>query len=327
MQKNTNKTISSGLNAMLKPPAISVVICTYNNAESLRITLDQLKSQVAIEQDFFEIIIVDNNSTDSTKQISLDFVDTCKIRSKYYFENKQGLSYARNTGIDNSLGSYILFTDDDANLPETWLSEYYKNIKNYSPDCIYSKIHILWDKPKPWWFISIYTPFFVGLDYGEKLIHVNGFHKEFYGKNFCVKKEILQELGRFDPNLGRKGSQLLAGEETILYRKLIEENKSVIYIPGAPVGHRLKDREYNEDNIRKLYVDGAQSAYYLARLTARKKIFGRPLGAIITNLRIIFTSLFCYIFLHPFNSRSYNYYYKLNILRSATYIMYWLRSR
>ena len=214
---------------MNQQPTISVVICTYNNADSLAITLQQLAAQTGIDKESVEIILVDNNSPDHTRQTCLNFTQHSTLASTYIFEQRQGLSHARNTGVANARGEYILFTDDDADIPAHWLSAYLEQIAKNKPDCLYSRINIIWDKAKPWWFLPEYTPCFVGVDYGNEAIVVTNIHREFYGKNFCMKKTLIIELGGFDPALGRNGSKLIAGEETLLYRRMIQQQKHLLY--------------------------------------------------------------------------------------------------
>ena len=92
------------------------------------------------------------------------------------------------------------------------------------------------------------------------------------------------EFGGFDPKLGRSGDKLIAGEETLIYRRLITENRKVLYFPEAEVGHRLKDREYTLENIKKLFSDSSYSMYYISKMTSSKNIFDRPLYPLKSHL-------------------------------------------
>ena len=138
---------------MNQHPIISVVLCTYNNADSLAITLEQLSRQKLQNNDDVEIILVDNNSPDHTQRIFQEFSEKSYLTNSCFFESRQGLSHARNTGVANAKGHYILFTDDDADIPENWLESYLTQINSNKPDCLYSRINIIWDKEKPWWFL------------------------------------------------------------------------------------------------------------------------------------------------------------------------------
>ncbi len=306
-------------------PLISIVLCTYNNADSLAITLNQLAKLNQPEQGLIEIIVVDNNSSDHTAAITQAFTNN-HPQFHYYFEVKQGLSHARNTGLEKAQGEYILFTDDDAEIPAHWANDYINNIRTLAPDCLYSKINIIWDKPKPWWFIPEYTACFVGLDYGDKLLEITDIHREFYGKNFCVRKSLLIELGGFDPNLGRQGTKLAAGEETLLYRKMIWACKKVIYFPTAGVGHRLKEREYSSENIKKLFVDGAYSSHHIAKVTARKKFMGRPARMLVESIKGLFRAATQFTIASVKMNKTKRYYYYLCICKNLTLIKLWVKA-
>ncbi|MES2675345.1 MAG: glycosyltransferase [Pseudomonadota bacterium] len=308
-------------------PIISVVICTYNNADSLAITLQQLSAQVTQHKENFEIIVVDNNSPDHTKKVYLNFAQDQAITSSYFFEPRQGLSHARNTGVAKARGEYILFTDDDADIPPHWLDSYLQHIEKNSPDCLYSRINIIWAKDKPWWFLPEYTPCFVGVDYGDQSIIISDIHKEFYGKNFCIKKSLVLELGGFDPALGRSGAKLIAGEETLLYRRMVEQKKRLLYFPDAPVGHRLKDREYLAENIKKQFIDGAYSTHHIAKIMARKTFLGRPVRAIIDNLIALARSCALSVYYQITGKKPERFYHYLNILKHLTFIRLWIFSK
>ena len=312
---------------MNRQPILSVVLCTYNNADSLAITLQQLSTQELGDKERVELIIVDNNSPDHTKSIFSEFSKTCPLANTYLFENRQGLSHARNTGVAHARGEYILFTDDDADIPSYWLESYLNKIDNYHADCLYSRINIIWDKPQPWWFLPEYNPCFVIVDYGNQLLRVTDAHREFYGKNFCMKKATLLELGGFDPALGRNGTKLIAGEETLLYRNMIEQKRNLIYFPDAPVGHRLKEREYLAENIKKQFIDGAYSMHHLAKVTAKKKIFGRPARAAYKSSTALIKSLFFSVRYALSGKKPEYFYHHLNVLKHLTFIKLWILSK
>lgn len=277
---------------MSNTPILSVILCTYNNADSLAVTLEQLsKCQVADSADV-EILIIDNNSKDHTAAVVEKAMGVSKVPVEYCFEERQGLSNARNHGLKKARAAYLLFTDDDADIPTDWIENYLKEIRSTQADCLFSSIEIKWDKPKPWWFDGRYGSFFVQLDFGDVPFQVTDIHHEFFGKNFCCKKTVLEALGGFDERLGRQGTALAAGEETVIYRRLIEGGANVVYFPDAPVGHRLKPEEYSAQNIEKKFVDGAVSSLTIADYFATKRLFGRPVyplkNALVTVMRSCF---------------------------------------
>ena len=302
---------------------LSVVLCTYNNARSLEETLSGLNQCNVSNPGQVEIVIVDNNSNDDTPLAYDKFAKASQFHTSYFFEKKQGLSNARNLGLNSSRGDYILFTDDDATIPQDWIQLYINKISETKAQCLYSKISIQWDQPVPEWYIPEYRPLLVHLDYGDHQLEIDDIHHEFFGKNFCVKRDFLVNLGGFDPKLGRCGDRLIAGEETLIYQKLVSTKSKVIYFPEAGVGHRLKDREYSIDNIRKLISDSCYSEYHIPKITANKKWAGRPLYPLKSNILGTLPNLTNLIRSILQGKKSYTIYYRLSLQKNIKIIWLW----
>lgn len=307
------------------PPSLSVVLCTYNNADSLDKTLAQLHAQQTEKSVQVEFLIIDNNSSDHTASVIKKYSEKNPIFI-YIFEARQGLSHARNTGAHTARGEYLLFTDDDAELPSNWIQNYWNIIKRHSPVCAYSKIAVIWDQPKPWWYISAFRAYFVELDYGNEILDVKDIYHEFFGKNFCVLKNEIISQGGFDPNLGRMGTKLVAGEETMIYRKIIAAQKKVIYFPDASVGHRLKAREYTLAHIHKLFLDGAYTSYNLAKMNSSKKIAGRPLGVLLQATKLVLTLPVKWLIASGEKNKPLRLLHKLNFIKSCKIIHLWIKA-
>src|SRR4051812_38945326 len=189
-------------------PLVSVVICTYNNADSLAITIEQVHSQILSDPNLVELVVVDNNSPDHTSQVLQSFHPD-RFSYRHYFEPRQGVSYARNTGFENAFGEYILYADDDADIPQHWLEKYIQKISATGADCLFGRISVVWDKPRPWWYDDErYQGFFATIDYSPVEFQITTKNHPFFSKNACIKKSCLVEIGGFDTNLGRKGSVL-----------------------------------------------------------------------------------------------------------------------
>src|SRR3989338_10501728 len=108
---------------------ISIIICTYNRCETLKSVLESIDSLNGNGSFGYEFIIVDNNSTDKTREIVEKFRDQRKSNIKYIFEPQQGIGHARNRGIREAGGNFLVFTDDGC-LPEpAWLTEILKCFK------------------------------------------------------------------------------------------------------------------------------------------------------------------------------------------------------
>jgi glycosyltransferase involved in cell wall biosynthesis len=105
---------------------LSVVICTWNRAEKLRLALESVDRCTVPPGTDWEILLIDNNSTDDTKAVCQGFVEKRPGRFRYLLEKRQGKSFALNTAIANARGAIIAFTDDDITVDSGWLRELLK---------------------------------------------------------------------------------------------------------------------------------------------------------------------------------------------------------
>ena len=121
-------------------PEVSVVVATYNRCEIMPGTLESLINQEG--DTAYEVIVVDNNSTDDTRNV------INKLRTKrgyekltYHFEEKQGVSHARNRGIAAARASIIAFTDDDIRPASNWIKSISEAFRKFpEADCIGGKV-------------------------------------------------------------------------------------------------------------------------------------------------------------------------------------------
>src|ERR1700683_3449953 len=111
----------------MNPPKITVLLCTHNRAQSLPIALESIATQILPQSVGWEILVVDNNSSDETRQVVDDFCRRCP-QIRYLFESKQGISHARNSGIQNARGEILAFIDDDETAGIDWLKNLTANL-------------------------------------------------------------------------------------------------------------------------------------------------------------------------------------------------------
>jgi glycosyltransferase involved in cell wall biosynthesis len=108
------------------PIDISLMVCTYNRCEDLRELLATAVAQETGGAFTYEIIVVDNNSSDDTRQIVENFIATGDVEVRYMFEGRQGKSHALNTGLGAARGWIYTICDDDFILPKNWLKDILK---------------------------------------------------------------------------------------------------------------------------------------------------------------------------------------------------------
>lgn len=214
---------------------ISVIICTYNRADLLADVLQTVCEQ-SLERSEYEIIIIDNNSTDETPTIGQSFV-ALYPNVRCFVEMKQGLSHARNRGWQEARGEYVAYIDDDCKVPPKWLACADTIISEHAPDILGGPYFAFYNRPKPVWYKDVYgsyTPFpsATWLEQPDVL----------HGGNLFLRRELIAEIDGFNPELGMHGKQIAYGEEAALLCQLLStvRNLRAYYDPELWVYHLVR---------------------------------------------------------------------------------------
>jgi glycosyltransferase involved in cell wall biosynthesis len=233
---------------------VSVIICTYNREKYLPITLEKFTKQTS-SYDQFEILIIDNNSNDNTSKLSKEFIsNNPEIDCKYILELKQGLSYARNIGIQESKNEILSFIDDDAFVRPEFISNTILNFQiNENLAAIGGKIIPVYESYKPKWMSKYLLPLVAALNLGNKAVPFKG-NKFPIGANMAFIKSIFEKYGIFDVQLGRKGYELEGGEEKEFFSRLKKEKEIILYIPDVVVDHIIPQKRIEVTYIKGLAV-------------------------------------------------------------------------
>ncbi len=214
---------------------ITIIICTYNRAKYLELALKSLVEQT-FEKERFDVIVVDNNSTDNTREIVNKYSN--KLFLKYFFEKNQGTSYARNRGIKESNTKFIGYLEDDAKASKNWIKNTYKIIQNKNPKIFGGPIYTYYEAQKPKWFQD--ESEVRKITNTTRCLAENEFLS---GANMFFKKEIFDLIGLFDVDLGVVGNQLFVGEETRLQIVAKEKNVEIYYSPELFVYHFVPEHK------------------------------------------------------------------------------------
>jgi len=203
--------------------------------------LDSLTKQ-QVKQDDFEVIVVDNNSSDSTAEAVAAFGQRLP-NLKYVVEQNQGLSHARNRGYAEAKGEYLVYLDDDVVAPPEYLTNILAVICQHAPDIMGGPVYPFYTTPKPRWFKDEFEI----RCYAE----ASGFSTtcSVSGGNYIIRREVLQALGPFDPEYGMRGNSIGMLEEykmLRLYRQRTEtEKQRVYYSLEAKVFHHVPPNKMN----------------------------------------------------------------------------------
>ena len=232
---------------------LSLVIATYNRAEQLLATLRSVALQSA-SAEVWECIVVDNRSVDDTAERVRTFIAAHpQLNIRYCYEAQQGLSYARNAGIEAAQGDIVAFIDDDERIVEEFV-EAYINLFDTHPDAMAAGGRIIAEYPtgRPRW-MSRYTvqPIANPMDFGPEvrpfpLSRIPG------GGNMAMRRELFKRVGVFNTSLGRTGKRLIGGEESELFERIRREGMACYYVPRAVMYHVIPDEKLTPDYFDRL---------------------------------------------------------------------------
>lgn len=212
----------------------------------------------------YEIVVIDNNSTDGT----FCFLDEIG-HVRFYKEENQGLSYARNRLIRESRGEYLVFLDDDAIIINDLLCEYSKAINEFPDNYIFGgKVVSESNVEIPSWFDHNFHMAYSILNLGNDSFC---FKKPYgpIGANFLVKKNSIGYI-QFRTDLGRKGDVLLSGEETDFIVKL-GGSEEAVYVGSAVVHHHFGRDRYSIPWALERFRQNGLSDYIMRK--EQKKLF------------------------------------------------------
>ncbi len=213
---------------------ISVIVCTYNRAQILKRMLKSFFEQNFLDTIDYELLVVDNNSSDDTRSVVDEFMHFLTLR--YVFEEKQGLSIARNRGIAESKAEIVSFLDDDVIVDRNWLKRLWICFTETNADVVGGRTYLIFEKEPPVWLGRAFRLPLSLVDFGnERQFIPDG--EGLFGLNLSFRKLAIKSAGGFDIKLGRCGSQLFSGEETVLIRRIASFKGRIVYDPDVVVGH------------------------------------------------------------------------------------------
>ncbi len=216
--------------------AITVVVCTWNRAPYLERAVLKIISQSS-PHPRYELVIVDNNSTDHTKVVVDAIQKIASVPVIYVFEGRQGLSHARNTGIRSARAPLVAFTDDDVEVPEDWVRNMHRAFTAHpEADFIGGRVSPIWPGSPPRWATACLGGFALQ-DYGEASFRVDQMNprKCLVGANLICKRDLFDQVGFFDPKLQRVKDSIGSMEDDEFEARAVAAGKAGIYDPNVVV--------------------------------------------------------------------------------------------
>lgn len=254
---------------------VTVVLCTYNRCKDLVSALESLAASKMPGSVSWEILVVDNNSTDKTREVVEGFCQRDPQHFRYLFEPQPGKSFALNSGIANAHGEILAFMDDDAMVTPDWLMNVTAPLQN--GDWAGSAGKILPAQkftPPPWlpddlvnWG-GILCAYF---DLGDTPCELN---RPPYGVNMAFRKSVFAKHGGFRTDLGPRPGSQIRNEDIEFGRRVLAAGERLRYEPSAIVYHPVPQGRVRQEFFFDWWYDYGQAM--IREMGSRPKVFGIP---------------------------------------------------
>ena len=230
---------------------VSAVICSYNRARFIINAVQSLFDQ-DFDKERYEVIVVDNNSTDNTVELLEQYRLTHPgYHFRYVIEPNQGVAYTRNRCAREAAGEIVAYLDDDSIAQPGWLAS---TVAFFDA---HKEVYSTGGKIVPRFLTDIpdwYSKYFFGLvgnfDQGPAEKRLTGARYP-CGANMAFRKRVFDEIGFFNTDLGRKGKGLLANEEKDIYMRILAHHHQVWYLPYVCVLHCVEANKFDRNYVRR----------------------------------------------------------------------------
>lgn len=237
---------------------VSIIIPTLNNAKYLKNALISVQNQT-FPKDGYEIIVVDNGSTDNTRQVTEQIITAYPTHQiRYIYEPEPGLLSGRHRGAKEAKGQVLVFVDDDIEADKGWLAAIMDAFQDSSVHLVGGPSMPDYESEPPAWIERFWTQHEYGrwcgslslLDFGEQIREIDPLFV--FGLNFAIRKETLFEVGGFHPDCIPKHLQRFQGDgETAVSIKTREKGLKTVYHPKALVLHKVPNERMTVEYFEK----------------------------------------------------------------------------
>lgn len=244
---------------------VSFIIATYNRADILKNALESF-ILYGSSSESYEIIVVDNNSKDHTKNI----VEQCqrKLPLQYIQETRAGVSFARNTGVINAISPNVFFIDDDARILSNTIDTLEK-VLGQKPDVFGGPIHPYYITQKPEWFKDEYE---VRTHYSKTGWIPNTSSSLLSSSNMGFSKKYFEKLGGFNENLGPKADLFEFGEDSEIIQRAKQRDAMIYYDHQLIIEHLVPKYKMNLLYMLHRYWEHGKSKYQITKINDKHKI-------------------------------------------------------
>jgi glycosyltransferase involved in cell wall biosynthesis len=263
---------------------VSVIISTYNRCAVLPGALECVLAQKS-DGVRYEVIVVDNNSTDETRQVVESFIERGYAHLRYVFEGKQGVSYGRNTGIEIARAPILAFTDDDVCVSRNWVATIKRAFDEHPEiDYLGGKVLPHWQVEMPIWLPREHWAPLAILDYGDEPFYANASKRLcLVGANLSFRRKVFEQIGYFAPDLQRVKDSIGSMEDLEMQVRAWRADRQGLYLPHLVVTAEVPPNRLLKAYHRKWHT-GHGHFYAIMRLEELERSNKRPLFGVPAHL-------------------------------------------
>jgi glycosyltransferase involved in cell wall biosynthesis len=201
------------------------------------------------------VIVVDNNSNDGTRETVGSRSGRYPVDLQYLFEPRQGKSHALNTGLAAATAAIVVFTDDDVQMTEHWVEQACRPMLD-DPSIAYTggPVRPIWERPSPAWLDQARGDLWgtlAILDYGPERFVFEERQRVPLGANMAVRRSLIDRIGGFDPELGRRGNSLLGQEQAEFFCRSRASGARGLYEPAMELHHHVPATRLTKEYFRR----------------------------------------------------------------------------
>ena len=251
-------------------PDATILIATYNRAPLLDETLQSLRGLRVRDGRHWDVLVIDNNSTDETRAVVERQSPTFPVSLRYLFEARQGRSSALNAGIAASKGAILAMTDDDVRVEADWLDAACDALQDPSIAYAGGPVAPIWESAPPPWLDLTRGDLWGTIaiqDHGDQPFVYDDARKVPLGANMAARRSLFAAIGGFRADLGRSSGRLILGQEVpeLLMRARAAGHRG-LYVPPMRVHHHIPARRLTRSYFRRWWFGKGVSRRALERM-------------------------------------------------------------
>lgn len=263
-------------------PKVTIAICTFNRSAMLAQVLSDLSAQVGAESESLEILVIDNNSTDSTQDVLRQWARLLPLRA--VVERTQGNTFARNRALKEAVGVYLVFLDDDVRLCDGWYSGYLREMVSTGRTAVAGSVVSTWPEHVPIWVGDTRSPPFPGVTVhfvpGDEPSSLGADGPLPFTANLGMRLDLARSVG-FREDLGHVGGKPIGGEDMDFCRRFILRFGPIRYEPTIRVDHPVDENRLTLGHTFGYLFRGAMAeAWYNPPVVGRSSLGPVPLWLI-----------------------------------------------